>query len=183
MWEHLYPGCYSFISALWEKRQHPYLLQLIWKRHTWGLSTRSECIWWQVKGSLQDSGWLSFFKRGLFFFFFFGQMFKALPASAAAALMHFHRNVSALMSLRAVFFSESANTNMQAFALQALQDCKTIFRVCCIYMWYKQGLFDLCSPLCSGWSGLGPGRDVSTKTVRKFSFLGFYPFIPECICQ
>lgn len=53
MWERLYPGCYSFISALWEKRQHPYLLRLIWKRHTWGLSTRSERIWWQVKGSPQ----------------------------------------------------------------------------------------------------------------------------------
>lgn len=105
MWERLYPGCYSFISALWEKQQHPYLLHLIWKRHTWGLSTRSEPIWWQMKGSLQDSGWL-------FFFCLFGQMFKALPASAA--LMHFHRNVSALISLRAIF-SDSANTNMQKY--------------------------------------------------------------------
>lgn len=61
MWERLYPGCYSFISALWEKRQHPYLLRLIWKRHTWGLSTRSERIWWHVKGSPQLTLFFSFF--------------------------------------------------------------------------------------------------------------------------
>lgn len=42
--ERFYPGCYSFISAQWGKRQHLYLLNLIWKRHTGGLSTQKKSI-------------------------------------------------------------------------------------------------------------------------------------------
>lgn len=90
--------------------------------------------------------------------------------------------MSALWSAWEQFFLNLQTQICRLLHYKPSRTAEKSFRVCCIYMWYKQGLFDLCSPLCSG-GALGWVQAGMWAPRRSEDSVFLVAFISECIWQ